>query len=119
MKDIKGYEGQYAITMSGRVWSYKSNKFLKPYKEQDGYLRVSLRTPGERIPKKFKVHRLVAEAFIPNLDNQPQVGHIDDNPLNNSWDNLYWTNPKNNNNYGKHREFYNTQKRNSQGRFCK
>lgn len=50
--------------------------------------------------KKYYIHRLVAETYIPNPDNKLQVGHIDENPANNCWDNLYWTTALNNNNYG-------------------
>lgn len=102
MKDIRGYEELYGITMSGRVWSYRRKKFLKPGIDKDGYLRVNLYKDGKG--KSFFVHRLVAGTYIPNPDNQPQVGHIDENPANNAWDNLYWTNAKNNNNYGSHNE---------------
>lgn len=102
MKDIRGYEGLYGITMSGRVWSYRRKKFLKPAANKDGYLMVNLCKDGKR--KTFRVNRLVAETYIPNPDNQPQVGHIDENPANNCWDNLYWTNAKNNNNYGTRNE---------------
>ena len=102
MKDICGYEGLYAITMTGRVWSYRRKKFLKQEADKDGYLMVILYKDGGR--KGLKVHRLVAETYIPNPDNQPQVGHIDENPRNNCWDNLYWTNAKNNCNYGNRNE---------------
>lgn len=98
MKDIRGYEGLYAITMTGRIWGYKRKKFLKPVINKDGYLKVGLYKDGKQ--KHFFVHRLVAETYLPNPDNKPQVGHIDDNPKNNCWDNLYWTNAKNNCNYG-------------------
>lgn len=98
MKDIKNYEGLYAITMTGRVWSYRRKKFLKPGVGRKGYLQVVLCKNGEM--KSFKLHRLVAETYLPNPDNKPHVGHIDDNPKNNCWDNLYWTTPYNNNNYG-------------------
>lgn len=102
MKDIRGYEGLYGITMTGRVWSYRSKKFLKPRTHKDGYLLVNLYKDGKY--KTFSLHRLVAETYIPNPDNKPQVGHIDENPRNNCWDNLYWTNAKNNCNYGTHNE---------------
>lgn len=105
MKDIQGFEGKYAITMTGRVWSYKSQKFLKPQlsRKKAGYLQVDLYDKeGKKV--RLYVHRLVAETYIPNPDDQPQVGHIDENPFNNSWDNLYWTNPMNNNNYGHRNE---------------
>lgn len=98
MKDIRGYEGLYGITMTGRVWSYKTKRFLKPNVVDNGYLQVSLYKDNKR--KYFYVHRLVAETYIPNPDNKPQVGHIDDNPRNNCWDNIYWTTALNNCNYG-------------------
>lgn len=99
MKDVVGYEGLYGITMTGRVWSYKTKKFLKPFVSNGGYMIVALYKEGKR--KDFSVHRLVAKTYIPNPDGKPQVGHIDDNPKNNCWDNLYWTNCLNNVNYGK------------------
>lgn len=102
MKDIKGYEGLYGVTMSGRVWSYKTKKFLKPYNKDKEYLYVDLCKDGKR--KTFLLHRLIAETYLPNPDNQPQVGHIDENPRNNCWDNLYWTNARNNCNYGSRNE---------------
>lgn len=98
MKDITGYERLYAITMTGRVWSYRRKKFLKPINNHNGYLMVDLHKNNKG--KKYSLHRLVAETYIPNPDNKPQVGHIDDNPKNNCWDNLYWTTAKNNCNYG-------------------
>lgn len=97
MKDIKNYEGLYAITMTGRVWSHRRKKFLK-LTADGGYLQVSLCKKGKC--KNFLVHRLVAKTYIPNPDNKSQVGHIDDNPKNNCWDNLYWTTALNNCNYG-------------------
>lgn len=98
MKDIRGYEGLYGITMSGRVWSYKTKKFLKPWFNNNGYLQIKLCKDGK--VKTFKIHRLVAETYLPNPDNKPQVGHINDDKTNNCWDNLYWTTSLNNNNYG-------------------
>lgn len=74
MKDIKGYEGLYAVTEDGQVWSYRSKKFLKPTKDKDGYLRVCLYKDGEK--KKHYIHRLTATAYIPNPDNKPTVDHI-------------------------------------------
>ena len=98
MKDIEGYEGLYAITRDGKVWSYRANKFLKPAKEYKGYLRVDLHKDGKQ--KQHKVHRLVAFAFIPNPDNLPQVNHKDENKENNCVENLEWISGKDNCNYG-------------------
>jgi hypothetical protein len=58
MRDIKGYEGLYAVTSCGKVWSYRSKKFLKPYDNGFGYLYVNLNNDGKK--KQFKIHRLVA-----------------------------------------------------------
>ena len=88
MKDIKGYEGLYAITSCGKVWSYKYKKFLKPEDNGHGYLRVKLCKDGKE--KKYMIHRLVAEAYIPNPDNLPQVDHIDENRTHNYINNLQW-----------------------------
>lgn len=95
MKDIKGYENLYSVTSCGKVWSCKSKKFLKPFKTKDGYLQVELCKNG--IGKKYYLHRLVAEAYIPNIDNLPQVGHNDDIKEYCCVKNLYWTTQAENN----------------------
>lgn len=101
MKDIKGYEGQYAITSCGKVWSYKRQKFLKPALSR-GYEIVVLCKEG--ITKNYRVHRLVAEAYIPNPENKPQVNHKDENKENNCVNNLEWVTAEENNNYGTRNE---------------
>ena len=88
----------YAITDDGKVWSFKSNKFLKQKIDKYGYACVSLRRNGKNWT--VTVHRLVAEAFIPNPDNKPTVNHKDENKLNNSVTNLEWMTVNENNNYG-------------------
>lgn len=98
MKDIKGYEGLYAITSCGKVWSYFSGQFLKPEITEKGYLRVSLIKNGK--VKHFKIHRLVAEAYIPNPEGKPQVNHKDEDKTHNYVGNLEWMTSKENNNYG-------------------
>lgn len=90
---IKEYEGMYSVSSDGRVFSYKSNKYLK-LQSNKHYLKVMLTKNGEQIQKL--VHRLVAEAFIPNPENKKEVNHIDGNKLNNSIDNLEWVTPKEN-----------------------
>lgn len=87
MKDIKNYEGLYAITSYGKVWSYRSKKFLKPYVNK-GYLQVALSKDKES--KNFYIHRLVAEAYIPNPNNYDTVDHIDFDKTNNCVNNLQW-----------------------------
>ena len=88
MKDIKNYEGLYAVTEDGRVWSYKSNKYLKPGNSGKGYLFVILCKDNKY--QHTYIHRLVAEAYIPNPDNLPQVNHKDEVRSNNSRQNLEW-----------------------------
>lgn len=88
MKDIKGYEGIYGITSCGKVWSYRNECFLKPYLNKKGYMRVCLRKDGEK--KMYSLHRLVAEEYLPNSENLPQVDHIDGNKTHNYLNNLQW-----------------------------
>lgn len=88
MKDVVGYEGLYAVTSCGRVWSYKSKRFLKAFPIQVGYLMVCL-CDNKKKENKY-VHRLVAEAYIPNPNNYATVDHIDGNKLNNCVNNLQW-----------------------------
>lgn len=98
MKDIKGYEGLYAVTSCGKVWSYRTQKFLSPSNNR-GYLRVELYgSDGSR--KKHSIHRLVAETYIPNPNNKPQVNHLDECKSNNCVSNLEWATESENTNYG-------------------
>lgn len=89
-KDIEGYEGLYQVSNYGRVKSLNKRKgrILKPAKDKGGYLRVALHKQGTQ--KHYKIHRLVAQAFIPNPQNLPQVNHKDENPTNNTVQNLEW-----------------------------
>lgn len=85
---IDGFEN-YQISSWGRVFNLRTGKFMIPEVHDKGYLRVDLYDDrGER--KHMKVHRLVANAFIPNPDGKPQVNHIDGNNQNNSYTNLEW-----------------------------
>ena len=102
MKDVVGYENIYGVTSCGLIWSYKRQKFLTPKCDKDGYFEVSLYKNGK--VKFFRVHRLVAEAYIPNPDNLPQVNHKDECKTNNCLQNLEWCDAKYNNNYGTRNE---------------
>lgn len=78
MKDYKGFEGLYAITSCGKVWSYRKQKFLSPAKNGQGYWMVILwDNNGKKYTKK--VHKLVAETYLVNDDpeNKKDVGHLD------------------------------------------
>ena len=99
-KDIEGYEGLYQVSNFGNIKSLpkvrhngrgtyiQKEKILKPSNTSTGYKKIELCKDGKR--KGFKVHRLVAIAFIPNPDNKPEVNHIDGNKINNNIDNLEW-----------------------------
>ena len=99
-KPVVGYEGHYQVSNLSRVKSIKFGKerILKPVTDRHGYLLVGLWKNNKQ--KTYKVHRLVAEAFIPNPYNLPQVNHKDENPLNNNVNNLEWCNSKYNCNFG-------------------
>ena len=102
-KDIQGYEGLYQVSNLGNVKNkiqpyLKQEKIYKKFSNSNGYLFVGLRKDKKR---KFKyIHRLVAEAFIPNPNNLLQINHKDENKQNNCVNNLEWCTNKYNQNYG-------------------
>lgn len=117
--DVKGYEGLYKVSNKGRIKSlargYKNqygefgakkefikiqklNCFNKENKQERGYYVVNLARDDRG--KWVRVHKLVAEAFIPNEKNLPEVNHKDENPSNNRVENLEWCDRKYNVNYG-------------------
>lgn len=95
-KSIKGYEGLYEISSYGRVkslsYKYKNGKvreeIIRVPSVTHGYEFLKLNKNGKS--KNHKIHRLVAEAFIPNPENKPEVDHIDTNKRNNMVENLRW-----------------------------
>lgn len=101
-KDIEGFEGLYQVSNLGRVKSSYTNRVLKGYKDTCGYLLVGLYKNNIRSSKK--IHRLVAQAFIPNHENKPEVNHIDENKTNNIVSNLEWMTAKENSNHGTRNE---------------
>lgn len=93
MKDIPGYEGRYAITQNGQIWSYISEKFLKPKIDKYGYKKVQLYNgTGKKESKTITIHQLVALTYIPNPNPNclTTVDHIDQNKNNNHVSNLRW-----------------------------
>lgn len=110
IKSIQEYEGLYSITSFGRVWSHErkviykngnfrmcGNNFLKPGFKNKGYLHVTLFKGGNKRTKD--IHRLVAQQFIPNPLNLPEVNHKDTNKQNNHKDNLEWCTEQENSNH--------------------
>lgn len=99
--------GEYEVSNLGRIRNAETGRILKPFENTFGYLMVDLSLYGSRkiegISKRLLlVHRLVAKAFIINPDpkNKIQVNHLDEDKQNNRADNLNWTTPKENSNYG-------------------
>ena len=101
-KDIKGYPN-YQISNLGRVWSKKRQIYLKPHKNNSGYLSVLLPSINGKYKREL-IHRLVALTFIDNPDNLPCVNHKDENKENNVVSNLEWCSRSYNINYGTRNE---------------
>jgi hypothetical protein len=105
-KDIEGYEGRYQVSNQGRIkslprklwngegWFDYKGKIIIPRIDNNGYPIVTLSTHSKG--KRFRVHRLVAKAFIPNPNGYTVVNHIDCNTTNNNVNNLEWCTQKHN-----------------------
>lgn len=89
MIDIPGYSKRYAITEDGQVWSYKRGHFMHPHIGTKGYPQVVL-TNDSKEKTCYFVHRLVANAFLPVIDNKLYINHKDGVKTNNTVDNLEW-----------------------------
>lgn len=110
-KDIGGYEGLYMVSNMGRIkslMSWNGSRYIHSEKIINGwvqniknknYSRRKVRLVKDGVKREFMVHRLVAEAFIPNPHNYETVNHKDFNPLNNNASNLEWMTLKDNNDY--------------------
>lgn len=105
-KDVIGYEGLYQVSNLGNVKSnttqvnhfsgkrIRNGRYIKQTKNKQGYMRVMLWRDNKC--KCFRVHRIVAENFIPNLLNVSEINHIDCNKQNNNVENLEWVTSKDN-----------------------
>lgn len=122
-RDVVGFEGKYRVSNKGRVcsvgrlkksgygtYSVSKSKLLSIQMYGREHNRATVHFSMDGKTKNFLVHRLVAQAFIPNPDNLPQVNHKDENPLNNEVENLEWCTAQYNLTYN------NLQKRNSEKR---
>ena len=103
-RDIKGFEGKYMVSNLGRVKSLNYNKtgkekIMKGVPDGYGYFQLSLCKEGK--VKNCRINRLVAQAFIPNPDNLPEVNHKDKIRTNNRVDNLEWCTTQYNVEYSK------------------
>jgi hypothetical protein len=100
-KDIEGYEGLYQVSNLGRIKSlpkmvsgnhYRGERIIGS--SSGFYNRVCLYKNNKA--KSIRIHRLVAKAFIPNLENKPEINHVNGNRLDNRVENLEWATPKEN-----------------------
>lgn len=96
-KLISKTDNLYAISTLGRVMSMKKGNIMKTTVTNKGYELLVAHINGKQ--KGYTIHRLVAEAFIPNPNNYPIVNHKDENPLNNKMENLEWCSFSYNNRY--------------------
>ena len=87
-RDVVGYEGIYEVSNMGNVRNKKTLRVRKPFISYHNYVRVPLRKNNKS--KNFSIHRLVAEAFIPNPENKETVNHINGDKTDNRVENLEW-----------------------------
>lgn len=90
-KDVVGFESLFSVSSFGNVYSKRSGKFLKQHLHANGYFTIATKIGGRKgVCLCFKVHRLVAEAFLSNFEEKPFVNHIDGVKTNNKATNLEW-----------------------------
>ena len=94
---LDGQESPFMITKNGMLYREDTGNWYKPF-ENCGYLSYHMKWHGKTYPRR--IHRLVAEAFIPNPDNLPEVNHKDGNKHNNNVDNLEWITKSDNMKHG-------------------
>ena len=87
-RDVEGFEGIYIINYLGTIINVKRNIIMKFDYDKAGYKKIRLSKDGKR--QNFRIHRLVAIAFVPNPLNKPCINHIDGNKKNNYYKNLEW-----------------------------
>jgi hypothetical protein len=116
--DIKNYEGIYQISNfgnvksimrigkhnKGRKWQIRKERTLKNRNDGRGYYSVILYKGNTKI--SYRIHRLVAKAFIPNINNRPEINHKDGNKQNNNVDNLEWCTRKENTSHARQNGLY-------------
>ena len=98
-KDIPGYEGLYKVSNTGKVFSCVTNRELSVIQKKDGYTCISL-CDKDHNKKQYRIHQLVAKAFIPNPNNLPMINHKNEIKNDNRVENLEWCNNFYNSNYG-------------------
>ena len=94
-RDVVGYEGLYKVSDEGTVRNVRRGKVLNTWLDKDGYVSIILSKLGMQY--NYKVHRIVATAFLPNSDNLPVVNHDDEVKTNNNVSNLEWMTVQDNN----------------------
>ena len=114
--DIKGYEGTYTVSNLGQIKNVKTNRILKQRKNKYGYMQIGLYKDGKA--KTYLVHRLVLETFKTNVDNKPQINHINEIKTDNRLVNLEYMTAKENSNHGS-RTARSTETRRNNGYFDK
>lgn len=98
MLPIAHFENRYKIGKDGSILNLANNTLLTPIKNSNGYLKVALAN-GEGKNKQLSIHKLIAEHFLPNPYNYPQVNHIDGDKTNNNISNIEWCTAKQNINH--------------------